>query len=188
MDCIFLAFAIKCWRCSSDAANSQEFCGNPFDSNILSDKSDYYGKCPEPHGHSNPRSPSSNQRAVCLKSTQTGEFCLFFGLVPNNLVLHILKRFPWIFSCIQKVSQFVEFLSSLNFLTLSVRGKFIVVRRCHIEDVDSSKNACINNAITEGKVEFCETCSTDGCNGATQFAPGSLLLIFPVVVVKLLLF
>lgn len=62
-----------------------------------------------------------------------------------------------------------------------------VSRSCYWEDKNASKNDCMNNKVpphTEN--EFCETCDTDGCNGASQFGPVALLITVPVAIAKIL--
>lgn len=82
----FLASAIKCWRCSSDASNAA-FCNDPFDASIISDQQRRwsYVECTYPPGQLNPYSQASNQRAVCKKVKQLGKFSSQYSINQNNI-------------------------------------------------------------------------------------------------------
>lgn len=58
------AMAIKCWRCSSDAANAK-FCADPFEP---LNRNFVYVECSEKEDH------SDNMRAVCKKAKKLGNY------------------------------------------------------------------------------------------------------------------
>lgn len=69
-----------------------------------------------------------------------------------------------------------------------VNDKYVISRSCFWENVNAPKDECLNNNTPSYiKTEFCETCSTDGCNGAAQYGPMALLVAIPVAVAKILL-
>ncbi|XP_063698504.1 uncharacterized protein LOC134829383 [Culicoides brevitarsis] len=68
-----------------------------------------------------------------------------------------------------------------------VQDKLVVSRACSWEDVNAPTDACLRqNTPSYIKTEFCETCTEDGCNGASQYGPTLLLLIIPAIIAKLL--
>lgn len=72
--------------------------------------------------------------------------------------------------------------------TITVNDKYVISRSCYWEHIDAHKNDCLsNNTPSYIKTEFCETCQTDGCNGAAQYGPVALLVAIPVAVAKILL-
>lgn len=105
---------------------------------------------------------------------QLNEKSLSFGKILNN------QHFCFIF-----FSFFFHFSFSR---TIAVNDKLVISRSCYWEHMDAHKNDCLNNNTPSYiKTEFCETCSTDGCNGATQYGPVALLVAIPVAVAKILL-
>lgn len=79
-------------------------------------------------------------------------------------------------------TNFPSFLSPF-----AVNDKHVISRSCYWEDANAPKNECLNNNTPSYiKTEFCETCSTDGCNGAAQYGPVALLVIIPAAIAKLL--
>lgn len=55
------------------------------------------------------------------------------------------------------------------FFFLEVNDRPAVVRSCYWENLNETKNACMNNDYPSYiKIKFCETCSSDGCNGAAM--------------------
>ncbi|XP_055303862.1 uncharacterized protein LOC129569231 [Sitodiplosis mosellana] len=69
-----------------------------------------------------------------------------------------------------------------------VNDKYVISRSCFWENTNSPKDECLNsNTPSYIKTEFCETCTTDGCNGAAQYGPVALLVAIPVAVAKILL-
>lgn len=75
---MFAALALKCWRCSSDASNA-EFCPDPFNISGINEyqKRWSYVECSYPPQQLNPYSQTPNQRAVCKKVKQLGEYHIF---------------------------------------------------------------------------------------------------------------
>lgn len=86
----------------------------------------------------------------------------------------------------------LEFLTnrmSVNFNSIAVNNKSVISRSCYWEDINAPRDACANANTPEYiRTEFCETCDTEGCNGAGQFAPIALLVAIPTVIAKILLF
>jgi len=69
-----------------------------------------------------------------------------------------------------------------------VNDKHVISRSCFWENVNAPKDECLNsNTPSYIKTEFCETCSTDGCNGAAQYGPIALLVAIPAVIAKILI-
>lgn len=68
---LILAMSIKCWRCSSDAANAQ-FCADPFEPN---DTKFIYVECVDKESH------KDNKRSVCKKAKKIGEHTLALGYI-----------------------------------------------------------------------------------------------------------
>lgn len=84
------------------------------------------------------------------------------------------------------VFSFFCFSQSIQ-LNCAVNDKVVVSRACSWEDVNAPADACLRqNTPSYIKTEFCETCSYDGCNGASQYGPTLLLLIIPAIIAKLL--
>ncbi|XP_055635645.1 uncharacterized protein LOC129775231 [Toxorhynchites rutilus septentrionalis] len=69
----------------------------------------------------------------------------------------------------------------------TINDHVVISRSCAWEDINAPPNHCIN-AATPGyiKTEFCETCTTDGCNGASQYGPAALVVLLMALVAKLL--
>lgn len=69
---------------------------------------------------------------------------------------------------------------------LSVNGESVIVRSCHWEKRSELRNECFknskNNMTSLSTTEFCETCDSDGCNGAIQHCSNLLLVFFPVCI------
>lgn len=64
------------------------------------------------------------------------------------------------------------------FLSLPVYDKIIVSRSCFWEDINTPPDTC-QRATTPAfiQTEFCETCSTDGCNGAATQTVSAVLFL-----------
>ncbi|XP_055545324.1 uncharacterized protein LOC129730197 [Wyeomyia smithii] len=68
-----------------------------------------------------------------------------------------------------------------------INDRVVVSRSCAWEDVSAPPNSCINAQTPSYiKTEFCETCTTDGCNGAAQYGPALLTVALTALVAKLL--
>jgi hypothetical protein len=107
--------ALKCWRCSSDAANAA-FCDDPFDESIITEQQRRwsYTECSYPPNN-------GRTRAVCKKVKQL------------------------------------------------INDKAVISRSCFWEDVNAPSDSCNHtNTPSYIKTEYCHTCTTDGCNGASQ--------------------
>lgn len=77
---------------------------------------------------------------------------------------------------------------SFNYPKFSVNDKIVISRSCYWENVNAAKDECLNsNTPSYIKTEFCETCSTEGCNGAAQYGPIALLVAIPAVIAKILI-
>jgi len=69
-----------------------------------------------------------------------------------------------------------------------VNDKYVISRSCFWENINARKDECLNNSTPSYiRTEFCETCSTDGCNGAAQYGPIALMVLIPAVLAKILL-
>lgn len=114
-----------------------------------------------------PYGSSGNTRPVCKKMKQISKY----NRKLYNLDLYSLLLFSLLFSI----------------KTIIVNDKEVVSRACSWEDVNAPSDACLRqNTPSYIKTEFCETCSYDGCNGASQYGPTLLLLIIPAIIAKLL--
>lgn len=110
----------------------------------------------------------------------------------NVLCVRKLKNLVCHFNCCnftksnsQNMVKFIEFFS--------VQQTIIIVRTCHWEKNNALRNECykenINtNGTSHGKIVFCETCDSDGCNRASNQSKLIAILISPLIVVKILLF
>lgn len=66
-----------------------------------------------------------------------------------------------------------------------MNGIQTVSRSCYWEDEKVDKNDCKNaDTPANTKTEFCETCSTDGCNGAAQYGPIALSIAIPLMILS----
>lgn len=73
-----------------------------------------------------------------------------------------------------------------NFFSVDGMHQYIT-RSCVFEDLSNSENSCENDISTSDRTTlFCQTCSEDGCNGATTFVPVSILITFSCFIVKIL--
>lgn len=65
----------------------------------------------------------------------------------------------------------------------------IITRSCFWENIYAPNTECVNdNAPSSVKTEFCETCDTDGCNGALQHSPIIAIIIISVIATRIALF
>lgn len=183
---IHSASAIKCWRCSSDAANAG-FCNDPFDGSIDSDYS--YVECGKPS--------KVNERAVCIKTKKLGRFFIV------DFALLTLSNFIVVFICINSFTV-ISILNALicesvysihfNLFTFSVRDEYVIVRSCHWEKLGALRNECFKNrnqsmTSSSSSIIFCETCANDdGCNAAAHHIQNALLTIFLMSIAKVILF
>lgn len=72
---------------------------------------------------------------------------------------------------------------------VAVNNKSVISRSCYWEDINAPRDACANANTPEYiRTEFCETCDTEGCNGAGQFGPIAVLVAIPAVVAKILMY
>uniref|UniRef100_A0A2M4C2B6 Putative secreted protein n=2 Tax=Anopheles marajoara TaxID=58244 RepID=A0A2M4C2B6_9DIPT len=68
-----------------------------------------------------------------------------------------------------------------------INDRVVVSRSCAFEDVNAPPNSCLNTQTPSYiKTEFCETCTTDGCNGAAEYGPAAVLVLVSALVAKLL--
>lgn len=68
-----------------------------------------------------------------------------------------------------------------------VNDKSVIQRSCFWEDINAPRDACYSVSTPSYiRTQFCETCTTDGCNGAAQYGPTALLTVASVVLAKLL--
>lgn len=87
-----------------------------------------------------------------------------------------------------KLATPINFTDLFLFLIHLVNDKYVISRSCFWENINAPKDECINNNTPSYiKTEFCETCDTDGCNGAAQYGPVALLVAIPVAITKILL-
>jgi len=69
-----------------------------------------------------------------------------------------------------------------------VNDRYVISRSCFWENVNAPRDECMHSSTPSYiKTEFCETCSTDGCNGAAQYGPIALLVAIPAVIAKILI-
>lgn len=72
------------------------------------------------------------------------------------------------------------------FCTSVVNDNYVISRSCLWEHIDAHKNDCLNSSTPSYiKTAYCETCTTDGCNGAAQYGPIALLIAIPMAVAKI---
>lgn len=71
---VFLANALKCWRCTSDASGAA-FCQDPFEPDVISEQQMRwsYVDCILPPLQQFPSATSANFRPVCKKLKQISE-------------------------------------------------------------------------------------------------------------------
>lgn len=68
-----------------------------------------------------------------------------------------------------------------------VNDKTVVTRSCYWEDANAPRDTCQSVGTPSYiRTEFCETCTTDGCNGAAQYGPIAVVTIAAVAIAKLL--
>jgi hypothetical protein len=68
-----------------------------------------------------------------------------------------------------------------------INDKTVISRSCFWEDVNAPRDSCYNtNTPSYIRTEYCQTCTTDGCNGASQYGPIAMLVAIPVVIAKML--
>ncbi|XP_004524804.1 uncharacterized protein LOC101450536 [Ceratitis capitata] len=66
-------------------------------------------------------------------------------------------------------------------LVQEVYGKRVISRSCFYEDYDDSSDRCGHETTSSYiKTVFCQTCNTDGCNGAAAFSPFIALVFLPI--------
>lgn len=71
----------------------------------------------------------------------------------------------------------------------AVNNKVVISRSCFWQRADASKDECLSlNTPSYIRTEFCETCTTDGCNGAAQYGPIAMLIALPIAIAKLFAF
>lgn len=69
----------------------------------------------------------------------------------------------------------------------TINDRVVISRSCAWEDVNAPPNSCINAQTPSYiKTEFCETCTVDGCNGASQYGPAVVMVLLMAFVAKLL--
>ncbi|XP_067623005.1 UPAR/Ly6 domain-containing protein twit [Eurosta solidaginis] len=69
-------------------------------------------------------------------------------------------------------------------LVQEVYGKRVITRSCFYEDFDDTSDRCGHETSSSYiKTVFCQTCSTDGCNGVTAFTPYVSLMLLPFVTI-----
>jgi hypothetical protein len=70
-----------------------------------------------------------------------------------------------------------------------VNDRPVVSRSCVFEDISTPPNYCSpESLISYAKIEFCETCSHDGCNSAGTFVPAALLTFASLLIARFLAF
>ncbi|XP_058057147.1 uncharacterized protein LOC131208421 [Anopheles bellator] len=68
-----------------------------------------------------------------------------------------------------------------------INDRVVVSRSCAFEDVNAPPNSCLNAQTPSYiRTEFCETCTTDGCNGAAEYGPAAVVVLVSALVAKLL--
>jgi hypothetical protein len=87
---LYLANALKCWRCSSDAS-SAAFCGDPFDTSLISEQQRRwsYVDCSFPPAQQQPFGAIGQTRPVCKKMKQLSKY---FELSECNKLLVDIKK------------------------------------------------------------------------------------------------
>lgn len=127
--------------------------------------SDQHYSYPQPH----------EQKIFCKKMRQLGRYFL--------TLCYYQKKFEF--------NPFHEYYSDWDFFLfnlISVFDRYVVSRSCYWQTLNRPKDECLhNNTEAYIKMEFCESCDTDGCNNATQYGPLTLLIAVSVAFAKLLL-
>lgn len=90
--------------------------------------------------------------------------------------------------CLNRLRNHLPYqLLIFNFSIITVNDRVVVSRSCAWEDVNAAPNSCINAQTPSYiRTEFCETCTTDGCNGASQYGPAVAMVLLMALVAKLL--
>ncbi|XP_037805949.1 uncharacterized protein LOC119600023 [Lucilia sericata] len=71
-------------------------------------------------------------------------------------------------------------------LVQEVYGKRVIARSCFYEDVDDPADKCARDTTSSYiKTVFCQTCSSDGCNGVSGLVPYATLLLASTFIIKL---
>lgn len=174
-----LALALECWKCLS---LKEKYCGDPFDT----------GKIVQENG---PQQLMQCQ-TKCMKVKAHGKFIelcvnvtfvyLSYELVkkePRNLTLsrrqvHVMNIIVYIFC--------LFFFFSFTVLILDPISRISIVLRGCVDYIDQFKKKC-STILAGSKIDFCEYCSTDRCNEASQFGPAALLVLIPLVIANVLL-
>ena len=76
-------------------------------------------------------------------------------------------------------------------LMILVNQVEIIVRTCHWEKKNARRNDCAKesaNQTAHGKIVFCETCDTDGCNTASTRYNPSFVPVLTIILGKITLF
>ncbi|XP_075153326.1 UPAR/Ly6 domain-containing protein twit [Haematobia irritans] len=72
-------------------------------------------------------------------------------------------------------------------LVQEVYDKRVISRSCFYEDIDDPSDKCARDTTSSYiKTIYCETCSTDGCNGVSGLVPYGTLLALAAFLVKLI--
>lgn len=129
-----------CWRCTSSASNAA-FCGESFSGSSITDRQRTwsYVNC----GYPSCLRKDSNMRALCKKWKQWG------------------KWYPHLNACaLYKIQHLFQFV---------VNGEAVYFRACTWENINTPEVDCSKAVPPENvTAEWCETCDTDGCNGAAS--------------------
>lgn len=82
---VFLASALKCWRCSSDASGAA-FCQDPFEPDLVSEQQKRwsYVDCSFPPQAQLPYGSSGNTRPVCKKMKQVSKYSTLKIIIDNH--------------------------------------------------------------------------------------------------------
>lgn len=87
----------------------------------------------------------------------------------------------------------VLMMMNFQFFFILVNQAEVVVRTCHWEKKFVHPNDCYNESInsngtSHGKILFCETCDTDGCNTASVQYQSIVKLISSICIIKFVVF
>ncbi|XP_059616683.1 uncharacterized protein LOC132261751 [Phlebotomus argentipes] len=191
--------ALLCWRCSSNSTDGA-FCDDPFDSSKLSEqeKGYTYVYCGFPPGHQ-----SSTSRPVCRKMKQriTALFCWRCSTDSANSAFCEDPFDPSTFSEQQRLWSYANCSYSAGYLSYygdtqpspvcrkivqKVFDRVVISRSCFWEDTLFKACSDSNPKPSYIETESCESCTSDGCNGASQYAPIAFLMIIPVILARML--
>lgn len=182
---LFVAAALQCWKCTSDGSSANAVCDDSFDDDLARDRRyGFIGTSPAALINCGSQGPNTqgypfnynqqyNQQTnipVCRKVKYNGK---------------TLSQWPSIRSWFRQKKIYSLYQTMFHVL---VNGQTVVTRDCYFENVNNRRDQCFSDSRHPRgmDVEFCETCLTDGCNGAAQYGPAALLIALTGAIAKIL--